>query len=218
MLTIVPLDTVRSIFEFLDLESLVKCRTLCKYMKYVIDNDYVLINYRLKLIRDKTDNIQRFKELQATLEELYETKFENLPDPLLIWKISLDNEPITAGDHLWIEEKKRHAIVARSDSENNWRVVVMKYDGVYEEIPFEEFRSQGECYKLQYIKWLKKNETIGNAMEMKRTQKPERSDIWTEIQFAFYCKAGKYMPVGQFENLKIFEQRPQGKLSDSSYY
>ncbi|MEM3062438.1 MAG: F-box protein [Nitrososphaerota archaeon] len=67
MLTIVPLDTVRSVFEFLDLKSLIRCRTLCKYIKYIVDYDFVIRKYRSEL------TLQKYvEELQKMSDEEYE--------------------------------------------------------------------------------------------------------------------------------------------------
>ncbi|MEM3062178.1 MAG: F-box protein [Nitrososphaerota archaeon] len=85
MLTVVPLDSVRSIFEFLDLESLFKCRRLCKYMKYIIDHDFVIHKYEQQLIKteltaeqaiqlmrnqiaEKKKEVEKLDKLEKTLE------------------------------------------------------------------------------------------------------------------------------------------------------
>ncbi|MEM3062742.1 MAG: F-box protein [Nitrososphaerota archaeon] len=77
MLTIFPLDTVRAVFEFLDIQSLFKCRTLCKSMKYIIDHDFIIQlliktgmppEQREKFLQNRIDNDKKeLEELQRQL-------------------------------------------------------------------------------------------------------------------------------------------------------
>ncbi|MEM3062744.1 MAG: F-box protein [Nitrososphaerota archaeon] len=218
MLLGVAIDNVRCIFEFLDLESIIKCRLLCKSIKDIIDYDSVIQNRRKKLTDIQTEN--EYKSLKQQLEplnKLVERKFDHLN----LSKIELQPpKNIQFGDHLWIYESRdcqyQHAIVVYLDREKSTLLVMGEHR--YEEISLKKFEAQGKYYRLEY-KCLDKLGTCAITYVLKSEQKPKRNKERTGVQFAFYCKTGKYLPPGKFDQLIKQQDEPKYSLlsHDTSY-
>ncbi|MEM3062439.1 MAG: F-box protein [Nitrososphaerota archaeon] len=224
MLTIVPLDTVRSVFEFLDLKSLIRCRTLCKYIKYIVDYDFVLLNYQKYLINlyplAKFDDSDLRKALEQLADDsplkLFTATSEAIKFNKIFQKSTAPMEPndfsLYSGEHLWAWNPQKplnvieqpfhgHAIVV-SVEQNVWESEVICFDGVYQRFSLLSwFGDANELYEIEYPDTIRPaSEIVRIAEKIEETKIPKatQSDEWKySVQFAIFCRTKRYLYKGK---------------------
>lgn len=155
MLTLVPLDSIRSIFDFLDLDSLIRCRSLCKYMKYIIDHDYVLVSYRTNLI---TEIFNAFPEkMKQKVEQFTGKRIDFLPSDFNFKDIdpNPDVNTLSEGNHLWFPTEDRHIIILQNFGTNqlgsSWTALVID-NGGFNIVIVDKYSWKHEITKQPYVR------------------------------------------------------------------
>ncbi|MEM3062745.1 MAG: F-box protein [Nitrososphaerota archaeon] len=214
MLTIVPLDTVRAVFEFLDLESLDKCRKLCKYMKDIIDHDYIINNF-------KTTKIFNYlpEELRQNWCQVIGKSFIAL-DSLTLVKQVISFNDLQQGDHIWVKSKDRHVIMLGFPKEPTWDdgfnvgtqnrdlygLIIEHSDKstpIYNLTPIKAEHvmdpDSGSITRLNYNNRLEINKIRRIAACLNKFQKI--INPWMPIQYAIFCTTGNCLSNVALNNI-----------------
>lgn len=200
MLDIVPLDTVRAIFEFLDLKSLIRCRTICKYMKNIIDRDYIIRNYRKKLINLSPEAVLTNKTLKLALINLLENPDQSLKtfaEEIIFTDFLLSDSSfqLYGGEHLMKPEQPihGHAIVLCGAKDPLLAEVIVLVNEGYKRTDLKSWLgATTRIWKFDYES-LQPGCTIEIVSKLLQNNMPKRSREWTAIQFAFFCKTRRYI-------------------------
>ncbi|MEM3062861.1 MAG: F-box protein [Nitrososphaerota archaeon] len=215
MLIIVPLDTVRSVFEFLDLESLFKCRRLCKYMKSIIDHDFILLDYRKKLIilelfcNALPEELKNIREFTGKDLDFLPSKFTfETEDVDSLFKFG----KLEDGEHLWVPSENKHIIMLQSVRFGNNIVrrsaLVIDDSGfkivTHLNVPtwIQKVTKERYVKKLIYKEECLSLERIENiASRLCDDSNENLTEAAGSVQYAFFCKTGLYMSTSKFQEI-----------------